>query len=51
MPSFSGSLKVFFAVEPCDMRKPFHGLHDTVTGKLKEDPKPAGTGSGVNGGV
>lgn len=39
MLSFSGSLRVFVAVEPCDMRKSFHGLHDAVTGKLKEDPK------------
>jgi transposase len=39
MLSFPGSLKAFVAVEPCDMRKSFHGLHDAVAGKLKEDPK------------
>jgi transposase len=38
MLSFSGSLKVFVAVEPCDMRKGFNGLHGLVTEKLKEDP-------------
>lgn len=39
MLSFSGSLKVFVAVEPSDMRKSFQGLHDAVAGKLNEDPK------------
>ena len=39
MLSFSGSLKVFVAVEPCDMRRSFNGLHDAVTTKLKEDPR------------
>ena len=27
MLTFSGSLKIFVAVEPCDMRKGFNGLH------------------------
>ena len=39
MLSFAGSLKVFVAVEPCDMRKGFNGLHALVSEKLKEDPK------------
>ena len=39
MLTFSGSLKVFVAVEPCDMRRSFNGLHDLVTNKLREDPR------------
>ena len=39
MLSFSGSLKVFVAVEACDMRRSFNGLHDAVSTRLMEDPK------------
>ena len=39
MLSFSGSLKVFVAVEACDMRKGFNGLHALVTERLGEDLK------------
>ena len=39
MLSFSGSLKVFVAVQPCDLRKGFNGLHGLVTEKLGEDPR------------
>lgn len=39
MLSFSGSLKIFLAVEPCDMRKSFNGLHAAVCGNLKLDPR------------
>ena len=39
MLSFSGSLKVFVAVDPCDMRKGFNGLFAAVTERLGEDPK------------
>jgi transposase len=37
MLSFSGSLKVFVALESCDMRKGFNGLHALVAEKLAED--------------
>lgn len=37
MLSFPGSLRVFVAVEPCDMRKSFNGLHNLVQSTLKED--------------
>ena len=39
MLSFSGSLKVFVAVEACDMRKGFNGLATLVTERLGEDFK------------
>ena len=39
MLSFSGSLKVFVALEACDMRKGFNGLHALVTQRLGEDHK------------
>lgn len=37
MLSFSGSLKVFVALEACDMRKGFNGLHALVTERLGQD--------------
>lgn len=39
MLSFSGSVKVLLAVEPCDLRKSFNGLHGLVTERLGEDPR------------
>jgi transposase len=37
--SFSGSLKVLLALEPCDLRKSFNGLHGLATERLGEDPR------------
>ncbi|HAV60780.1 MAG TPA: IS66 family insertion sequence hypothetical protein [Verrucomicrobiales bacterium] len=39
MLSFTGALKVFLAVAPCDLRKSFNGLHALVTETLGEDPR------------
>jgi transposase len=39
MLTLSGSLRVFLALEPCDMRKSFDSLHALVAGQLGEDPR------------
>ena len=39
MLTLSGSLRVFLALEPCDMWKSFDSLHALVTGQLGEDPR------------
>ncbi len=38
MLSLSGSLRVFLAVEPVDLRKSFNGLHAVVMNQLGSDP-------------
>lgn len=37
MLSFTGGLRVFVALEPCDLRKSFEGLAALVAGQLAED--------------
>ena len=39
MLSFTGGLKVFVALEPCDLRKSFNGLEGLVRERLGEDPR------------
>jgi len=39
MLTLSGSLRVMLALEPCDMRKSFDGLHAIVLSRLGEDPR------------
>jgi transposase len=39
MLSFTGGLKVFVALEPCDLRKSFDGLEGIVRERLSEDPR------------
>ena len=39
MLSFSGGLRVFVAIDPCDMRKGFNGLYALVTERLGEEPR------------
>jgi transposase len=39
MLSFPGSLRIFIALEPCDMRAGVHTLHALVAEKLKEDSR------------
>lgn len=39
MLTLSGSLRVFLALEPCDMRKSFDGLHALVVTRFGDDPR------------
>jgi transposase len=39
MLSFTGGLKVFVALEACDLRKSFNGLYALVSERLGEDPR------------
>lgn len=39
MLSFTGSLKVFLAVQPADLRKSFNGLYALTVQELKERPE------------
>jgi transposase len=42
MLSFTGSLKIYVAVEGCDMRKSFEGLQALVTTALNQDIRGGG---------
>lgn len=39
MLTFAGSIRVFLAVEACDMRKGMNGLYALVTERLQENPR------------
>jgi transposase len=39
MLSFSGGMRVYVALEACDLRKSFNGLEGSVRERLGEDPR------------
>lgn len=39
MLSFQNNLKIYLAIEACDMRKSFNGLYAIATEQLNEDPR------------
>jgi hypothetical protein len=51
MLSFTGGLKVFVALGPCDLRKSFNGLHALVRERLGEDPRQGRSSSSPTGGA
>ena len=38
MITFNGNLKVYVALQPCDMRKSFNGLSELARSQLGTDP-------------
>ena len=42
MLNFPGSVKIYLAVNPCDMRKSFNGLYALAVEQLGEDPTQGG---------
>lgn len=39
MIAIPASVKVFVALEPCDLRKSFNGLYSIAQNRLREDPR------------
>ena len=50
MLSFNGNLRIYAALEPCDVRKSYNGLSTLIREQLEDDPLGGGQVPGAKTG-